>query len=132
MKRTGRAAPRRSTGARKSAKAARAATAKRAGTLGENTGDCKNIEKWTLLSGSAAPTGHTAVWVPNKTYDRVAAAFLKDHRTAAEKKSLRERRASFSLEMKCDGTCDGGWCAPLIISDDGSVKVWVCDCEYFV
>ena len=132
MKRTARAAHREPTGGRKSAKAAQGARVKRARALGENTGDCKNIEKWTLLSGTAAPTGHTAVWVPNAIYDRVAASFLKDRRTAAEKKSLRERRASFSLEMKCDGTCDGGWCAPLLISDDGSVKVWVCDCEYFV
>ena len=132
MKRTRGAAHGKSTGARKLVKAAQAATAKRPRALGENTGDCKNIEKWTLLSGTAAPKGHTAVWVPNQIYDRVAAAFLKDHRTAGVKKKLRERRASFSLEMKCDGMCEGGWCAPLIISDDGGVKVWVCDCEYFV
>ena len=132
MKLSGKAAKATSRGARKSATGARTASAKKARGAGESTGDCKSAETWTILPGALAPKGYTAVWVPNKTYDRVAAAFLKDHRSAAVKKRLKARQAGLSLDAHCEGTCDGGWCAPLLISDNGDSKVWVCECEYFV
>ena len=137
MKSKRKTAQKRATRARKSAKGARAASAKMARGLGANTGDCVNSEKWTLWPEmaapiGAAPKGHTAIWVPNHIYDRVAAAFRKDRRTAEVKKKLLARQAGLSIEMKCEGTCDGGWCAPLLIAEGPDWKTWVCDCEYFV
>lgn len=85
--------------------------------------------KWSVLTSTA---GFTQVWIPNKTYDRVAAHFVKSARERYAKKMLRARMAPLGVEPKCGGTCSGGWCEEHLIQDGGSSKVFVCECGYFV
>jgi hypothetical protein len=97
---------------------------------GETGGSgCGYSMKWSVLSSTA---GFTQVWIPNKTYDRVAAHFIKSAKERYAKQMLRARMAPLGLEAKCGGTCAGGWCEEHLIQDGGSSKLFVCECGYFV
>ena len=96
---------------------------------GDTTDGCTYSVHWTLL---ASTKGFTQVWVPTKAYDRVAARFLKSANGSYARRLLRERMAPLGVDVKCGGSCYGGFCEEHLIFDGGSSKVYVCECGYYV
>jgi hypothetical protein len=122
------AARARATKARTSLKRIRAKGRSRR-TAQQQTSGCTYSVKWSVL---ASTRGFTQVWVPNKTYDRAAALFMKEVKGRYAKNLLRARMAPLGATPKCGGTCYGGWCKEVIIEQDDTGKTVACECSYFV
>jgi len=90
---------------------------------------CGYVTKWTLFPDARRCT---QVWIPNKMYDKAAADFMKAAKGRREKHMLRQRMAPLGVEVSCEGSCYGGWCREKLISDGGTVKWYICECDYYV
>lgn len=90
----------------------------------EPTG-CRYIVKWSPLKSTR---GFVQVWVPEKTYAKVAASLLKKTKDRYARALLRRKMAPLSVVHTCSGTCGGGWCKE-VEPYPGS---FVCECSYFV
>jgi hypothetical protein len=125
------AAKKRSTKVRRPLKQSGKTLSKVRRSLGETGGTgCSYSIKWSELISTK---GFTQVWVPNDMYDKVAASFMKRSKGRKYPKSMfRARMAPLGLNVKCGGTCSGGWCQEHLIQDGGSSKLYVCECAYFV
>ena len=113
----------------KTAKRSAKGTRKVKRVLGLAPSGCGYSVKWSVL---ASTKGLTQVWVPTKAYDRAAAHFIKGAKGRYAKNLLQARMAPLGLGFTCGGTCSGGWCKQVLISDDGTTTVHACQCTYFV
>ena len=90
---------------------------------------CGYVVKWSLLNSIK---GLTQVWISAKAYDAAAAKFIGGVEGKYAKNLLQARMAPLGLDVKCQGSCYGGWCREITIFDGGSSKVMVCECSYYV
>lgn len=90
----------------------------------EPTG-CKYVVKWSPLKSTR---GFVQVWVPEKTYSRVARSLMNKTKDRYARMMLRQRIAPLGVTHTCSGTCSGGWCKE-VEPYPGS---YVCECSYFV
>jgi hypothetical protein len=105
----------------------RGSTSKRLHTSADS--GCQFVVEWKLLKSI---TGMTPIWVPDRTYKKIAASFLKKAKGQYIRHLLRARMAPIGVWHVCSGSCYGGWCKERVLQPDGLSAVSVCECQYYV